>query len=88
MLYSDQHWQLFRHHRHEPRTLDQLEATLVDVFLYKFHNFKKEFDLIVREDFCRVDKEKFDYILFRFVYFRLLTLPHFFFRRHEFVGRI
>nr|XP_026693646.1 EF-hand calcium-binding domain-containing protein 6-like [Ciona intestinalis] len=52
-------------HRHEPRPLEQLEATLVDVFVYKFHNFKKEYDIIVREDFCRVDKEKFDYILFR-----------------------
>nr|CAB3262796.1 uncharacterized protein LOC100183380 [Phallusia mammillata] len=52
-------------HRHEPRPLPQLEATLVDVLLYKFQNFKKEYDLIVREDFCRVDKEKFDYILFR-----------------------
>ena len=53
------------HIRHEPRPLEQLEATMLDVFLYKFHNFKKEYDLIVREDFCRVDKEKFDYILFR-----------------------
>ncbi|CAK8684039.1 unnamed protein product [Clavelina lepadiformis] len=52
-------------HRHEPRPLDQLEVVLVDVLLYKFHNFKKEYDMIVREDFCRIDKEKFDYIMFR-----------------------
>lgn len=57
--------QLTMFYRHEPRPLDQLEATLLDVFLYKFSNFKKEYDLIVREDFCRVDKEKLDYIFFK-----------------------
>nr|XP_039254155.1 uncharacterized protein LOC120331171 [Styela clava] len=51
--------------RHDPRPLNELEKVLVDVFLNKFQTMKKEYDLIVREDFCRIDKEKFDYIMFR-----------------------
>merc|ERR1719431_339138 len=51
--------------RHDPQPLEVLERQMVEVLLKKFDTFKKEYDMIVREDYCRVDKEKFDYVMFR-----------------------
>jgi len=51
--------------RHTPQPLHVLEAQLTEVLLKKFDNFKKEYDLVLREDNFRVDKEKFDYVMFR-----------------------